>query len=548
MRLRRAACLVLLCLAPAGAGAVEGVLGVDTNTQYNSNVFSQPMNRSQDGSFRGGPYVRFQDRTGKLNWALEYKPSYEAFYTLSGINSFYHFADGEISWSPSAATQLFASNSFSFTPTRSSSIEPSADGNVLAQVGPVFTNDQVLQNYFSAGIRHAFTQRWIGELGFQNSLLDYQEERFSDSSSISGQGFVSYALFPTDRVGAGLGATSQLVEPPVLDSSRTNYYQLYGIWEHDFSPTMKLNANAGPTLVQSPESLQQTFNGIPQNSTFALNEERTPTLYPVDPNTCSIENGVVSIIGCGIYVLPTVVFAGQQRPRALTADQLGLGSLVNLPLTGDRPSDGGTEVTYFANIELEKRWKNITSSIAYVRNASTTSGLNQSLITDTYRFVGTWQPSPLWTFTMAAYWTRRESNSDQPQYFPVGRVVPGLVPCFTVDPDTGATVSCPDATFLGVPLGLPATLDGVQATGVQARVSNSSTSTLDNYVVSTQVNRRVTKESYVYLRFTWDRQYSRFENEELFTNATFLSTTGYQRYVVALGFVYEFAPMHLAFE
>lgn len=536
MRPLRPLALALLLLAPRGAGAAEAVFGVEALTDFNTNVFGQPEGGDKDGSFRGGPFMLLRDRTGNLNWELGYRPSYQAFYTLSGVNSFYHFADGEISWRPSADWDFYANESFSYTPVRSTSTQ-TVDGTVLAQPIPDFTNQQVLQNYLTVGVRHAFTPRWFSDVSVSSSILDYESDLYSDSASYGAQGFLTYLLTPRDTIGGGLGYTAQTIQPVVLDPTTTSYYQLFGIWNHDFSPTLRLEANAGPTLVSSPDSLQEQFDGIPQYSLFRLNQAGQVTTFPIDPGSCSIQNGVVSIDTCSVYALPFVpgLLPGQVQPQALTSADLGLDSFVTLPLVGPRPDDGGTELTYFANIKLEKEWKNLVTSIRYLRNASTTSGLNQSIITDTLNFVGVWSPSPVWRATLAAYLTMRESNADQPQYFVVGEVVPGLVPCSIFVSVINQTVGC-------------GTLPGARATGVNATVARSNRTNLTNYLVSAQLNRSITRSSYVYARFTWDRQNTRIEGENLFSSATVLNTSSVNRYIVAVGFVYEFDPIHLSWD
>lgn len=523
MRALRFVLPILLVLAPSSARAAEAVFGVEGLTSFNTNVFYQSEDGQKGGSFRGGPFVRLRDRTGQLNWALNYRPSYEAFYNVSGINSFYHFADGEVSWQPSAATEFYANDQFSYTPTRSVT-ELSGGGTVLAQPAPDFRNNQVLQNYFNIGIRHALTPRWFGDISLSSSILDYDTELFSDSSSLSGQGFATYMLSPRDRVGGGLGYSRQTVEPPQSESSSTNYYQLYAIWNHDFSPSFRFRANAGPTVVVAPETLAESFAGVPEFSLTTESGDR----FPIDPASCTINNGVVDIGTCGVYRLP-----GFAQPPFLTSGQLGLDSFVTLPLVGEKPDDGGTSLTYFANVAVEKEWRNVKTALSYVRNASTTSGLSQSLITDTFRFTGDWRPSPLWNVLLSAYYIQRTSTSDQPQFFVVGQVASGIVPCSLQI--GGAVIAC-------------GTLDGVRATGVRATLRGSAETKLDNYLVTLQVNRNLTRSSYAYVRATWDRQYSRREFEDLFTESTYFATSSVNRYVVAIGFVYEFDPVHLAWD
>jgi hypothetical protein len=514
MRFAPTALLLLVLLPPSAARAVEAVFGADAQTSYDSNVFFVTDPVEQGGSVRFGPMLGIQDRTGALTYRLNYRPSYEVFYNLSGINSLYQLADGSVSWRPSYATELFATDSVSDTPVRSTTFATNQQ-TLLAQPTFLFTNDDVLQNYFNAGIRHNFTPRIQAELSASNVLVNYQNPTFADSMSTTGQGFGSYVLDRANVVGAGLGYTRQTFTRSGGSSGGTSYYQLFLIWNHEFSPTWSLKANAGPTLV-SPDS-----TSFPSSQTFPefslpVTRGNQTVLFPTDPTTCPTVSGLLAISGCrGTY-------------QALTAAQLGLDGRRSIPRLGAEPDTASSSVTYFADLSLVKRWRWFTASLGYVRNASSTSGFNQSILTDSVTATGFWDPSPLWRFTLTGVYIERSTNSGSAQTVVVGRSVPNLVPV-------------PIRTQFGTLFVLN---PGAQATAFVA-LKQTGTRDISTYGTTAQVNRNLSAHSYVFGRFTYTRQTSTSSFSNVFSGLSTTFNSSLDRFLFTVGFHYEFDAIHL---
>jgi hypothetical protein len=523
MRLAPKALLLCLLLAPAAAGAVEVVLGVETQTGYNSNVFATSEDPQQDGTVRFGPTIYLRDQTGQFTWNLNLRPSYEVYYTLKGINTFYSISDGDVSWRPSLETEFYASDSFVRSPVRNANVAALQNPN-QAQTVIFSNNENVIHNIFTAGARHSFGPRWLGELSLANSLLAYQTSELSNSSALTTQASLLYSLVATDRVGGGAGWTQQSFKQSNGGSVSTQYYQLFGVWNHDFSPTMSLRVNAGPTLVVSPDTLQDTF---PDTPLFARSfpVDGKPESFPIRPDTCQIVDGVVNMTSCNVYQLP--LFRSPGVP-VLTAGDLGLDGTDTLSLTGERPKAGGTDITYFANISLEKRWRWFTAQGSYVRSASNTSGFAQSVITDSFTVSGAWTPSALWRLQVTGLYTQFQSSSNAPQYFVVGEVVPGLVPCTIFN----ASTSC-------------GSLPGAQATGVRAVVQSKSTSELSNYGVTAELTRFIGRASSVFARATYQNQTTTSKFEDAVFGGSSAQSLQFDQFIFTVGFRYEFDAFHL---
>ena len=162
---------------------------------------------------------------------------------------------------------------------------PPSSQTLLAQPVIAFTNEDVIQNYFDAGIRHSFTPRFVGEFSIDSVLVNYENPIYADSMSTGGQGFGTYVLDGANSIGGGLGYSRQSFKRPGAASGGTDYYQLFLIWNHQFSPTWTLRANAGPTLVSPDATSFPTSATVPEFSLPVRNGNET-TLFLTDPATC----------------------------------------------------------------------------------------------------------------------------------------------------------------------------------------------------------------------------------------------------------------------
>lgn len=519
MRLRTLASLLLLILPFDTARAVEVLLGVAGETGYNSNIFYQSTDLTGDGSVRLGPTLGLRDGTGQLTWELRYRPSYEVFYTTRGIDSVYHVARGDIEWKPSATWEFYASDRFSVTPSYATTTQTNQEGPLAVSV-PVLSNSPVTQNFAEAGVRHAFTPRWLGVLSMSSSIVDYQSSFNADSGATQGQIYAIYSLFATDRIGAGLGATRQTIDQIGGQTTGSNYYQIFGIWEHDFSPTWQMNLQAGPTLVQ-PDSLdlETTRIGAPLFAREVLTRGGT-ILSPMSGTSCTPYQGVYVAELCQplggpsgpIDAAQTTAFVSDGNGGLRAIDLAQTGTLTQI---GAAPKETGSSVTYFANLSLTKRWRWFDFVGAYVRNASNTSGFNQSLVTDTLTLTTLWDPSPRWHLEVAGLVQRRQSSSDQ--VFLLTPVDPLTIP-IAFNPDVGLF-----------------SFTGAQAQGLRAFSVKSGLKVM-NYGITARLDRKVTRGGYVFGRASWDRQT---------TSRKGFPSVDTNRYLVTIGFRYEFEPIHV---
>jgi hypothetical protein len=90
-----------------------------------------------------------------------------------------------------------------------------------------------------------------------------------------------------------------------------------------------------------------------------------------------------------------------------------------------------TRITYFANASLTKRWTpTLVSSLAYVRQDDTASGIDGGATIDAVTLSTSWQIADRWEAAMRADWTLRESATSGARQFVtvVSQTITGVTP------------------------------------------------------------------------------------------------------------------------
>jgi len=476
-------------------------VGARGETGYNSNVFGGE-DAEGDGNFEAGPTLELRQRRGELQWNLRYEPYYQVFYTLDDINAWFHEAEAEVLWRPTAGFEVFLADAFIRKPVRASTLLTDTF-DPLVQASAVFENRFFNRNFAEGGVRYSFTPRWLGEINLSNSLLDYDDPRFFDSTSTRIQAFVRHAWSRRLDVGLGLSGTRQRFTRTGSPDGGSDFVQVFGLFDYDISPTWRIRANAGPTLVMplatdTPSALAAPSVAVDGNGEL---------VGPADFASCEPFG-------------PFAFLTFQLSPEflALCNATTGLAptiGTVGVPFVGQPPEQAGDSLTYFANIAIEKEWSQLLGRLSYVRSASNTSGLGQSLITDVFAANFTWRPSDVWTVNLAAVFTQRESASDNSSFFAVG------IPAFSQD------------GFL--------ILSNVAAVGFE----QSQSQTFQNYGLRATASRRIGRHTRVFANVAFQRIETDFETQNPVTGETTSRDRGFNRFVVGIGVSYEFSPIHL---
>ena len=79
---------------------------------------------------------------------------------------------------------------------------------------------------------------------------------------------------------------------------------------------------------------------------------------------------------------------------------------LSLPQSRESESD----FTWFAEAEIEKRWREATTSVSYRRNEDALAGSSRSALVDSVTLLGSWRPDAAWSMRLRGSWTRRTSR------------------------------------------------------------------------------------------------------------------------------------------
>lgn len=467
--------------------AAELVLGAEASTEYDSNIFRTEDDPNGDGSAVFGPILRLREQHRTLRYNLEYKPSYEQYFTTDNISGLEQRlrADGTYDLSP--RTQLGLKNNFYVL--RSIGRQAFVTDLTLA---PVVENTQkkVLIDEYGASVGHLFTPRLRGSFTFDGYL--YEPEEDSPSSLTNGvDAGLLYSWTPRNRLGGGLGLTNQAFDQTVAEDTTTRFYRAYATWEHDFDPTFTFSIQAGPTWI-APEDVSTSDT---ENVQLVPTRESGGQQFLINPFTCPLlpDGSLFLNASCDTVSIPL-----SPAQAALVEQSRG-----DVPVTGQSADVNGS-LTYFAAVNLWKRWETVDSSFGYRRTNGTTSGTGSSTINDSVFGTVQWRPDRLWSFIVTARWDRQKSASDV--------VVPVQV--------------------LGITEELLPVVTGVRNVEIQDAVDVKTTS------VFLTAERRLTKRLFTFSRASWIGQNSRRENAE---------TNSYDDFRVGIGLRYELDPIEVPF-
>ena len=359
----------------------------------------------------------------------------------------------------------------------------------------------MLSNGLLLGATHYFTPRLTGTATFSQSVYDTTQFNRANALSFGGSLSSAYQLTEQHQLGGGFSYSRQSFDDTVnRPSSDTDYYNLFGSWHYMFDETTIFELRAGPALIhsnqQAPPS-QVSLDPIP----FGTNNDGSVTVF--DASNLSL---CPTMGGAG-----TVLFdnAGNACPRVtIPAGPLADAIKNQTPtpvgyLTGFEPeSVTDTRITYFANIGLSKRWTpNLISSLNYVRQDDTASGIDGGATLDAVTLSSSWRITDRLDLSARADWTLRESATNGARVFVV-----------------------PNAT-------LPATVQSV------AQIDSQDSLDTQRWGTAVRLAYLLTKNTVTALQYTYNRQSSKGD--------TVGNTSDFDDHLLTFTVQYNFEPIGL---
>ncbi len=492
------------------AGWTDNVYGTGDDSLLETGDELVAVDRVDDYSVRLSPWGKLSDPDGRFTWSLRYQPSYEYYLQESELRDFDHDANAELAWRVGDRTTLFLTEAFQqyrslvrFNENLASPTDPA----VLRS-----RRDKILGNATTLGMRNFLTR--IDSL---TTTLNYNTRDFEDEFSVDRSTFSLASLYLRDlsqRTSIGIRGywIQQAFQRQIGDENVTDYYNLSGVFEHEFSRTLSLELSAGPTLIDSGAELvnfSPKYGAVAfRGSVVALDAETCRRLNPFqapDPATNPYITGL-NFSGCDLNSTRTLSpgelqaigyrqgsplvpgsaqkgakLTGFEDPYTLNSD----GELVPLDATGF----GDTEVTYFARAALIKDWERWHAQLSYERANDDSGSFGTSSVQDSLELALRWEPTQLWTVSLTGAYTLIDQATD------------AAIPSGLVVANEAAPVGVDNVTQL------------LAVQRVIADVSDDALS-YNSASVSLTANRRLTENSSLFAALYWYRQEQSVELDE----------------------------------
>ena len=492
---------LLLAFAAIPAQGQELIFGANVGARWDSNVQNVP-NGDSDFSARVGPEVRLRQEQGDLTYDFHYVPTYQAYSRFASLDDWDQLVNSMVTYQLGPATSLQVRDLFDYAPVTTNFLQQlttPAGAPLGTQVINAIGRYNALINTASIDLKHQWSELWEGEATVSSFYYDPKIQGGISTNNTSAGGTVTYAITPRDQLGGALGFTAQQFGSNNVQSSTTSYfYNVSGVWNHEFSPTWKLNISAGPALADTgavstaptlsvAEFPSQSFGGLSALFDF--------THCPTVP---TLGNGRSLLNLCG----PPTILTSSNSPL--------VSSTIPVPVQGVS-AGSTTNLTYFANILLTKQWETVTANLGFVRSAGSSGLFSSSTVINTVNGSLVWTESPVWTTSLSVYWTDQSNSSNQ---------------------TIGAQEIVQGSPNLGFQL--------ARAAGVIFQQQNN-TINVYQWVVGLHSDYKLTKRLSIFGNFFYLNQTSSQQGGAPLN----LSSLNYDATRIDLGFHYEFDPIHL---
>ena len=398
MQIAAWACLVM---AATSAGARELQVSLETRVQGESNILRRTTEPLGDAFVLISPRARVTDTAGRLTYDWFYRPSYESYFRNPSLNRWNHVLGGNSAYSFSPNDQV-SLNLTAFDRRYRQRLPEEGGAGVSGDQPDI--SDRVKSIQARATYSRRFDARLVGRASGDFQMYFYDGVNSADNRSLGGELSLDYGYTLHDRMGGGLAATQQVFAATLgRPESTTTVGRVFVLLEHEFSPTTKISARVGPTLLLTEEASPpagEVF--VPQ---FPLGVfAGTPVVAHFDG--CGSINGFPVFSRC--------VIDGNSPGIAPGMDPLAPKGVRYL--SGQDPSRQSSRLlTYFASISLSKEWSRVTGVLSYDRRASASSVGGASTLLDSASLEITWRPESDWTFGVIGRWYQRQSISKQTQ-------------------------------------------------------------------------------------------------------------------------------------
>jgi hypothetical protein len=430
-------------MLPGIAWGADVRLAIAGSAEYDDNVFRTPDDKKDDLIFRVTPQIDLVEDREKFNYSVGYALPYEIGVTYNDsdeVNDFNHLAHAKFSYRATPQTELFGHDSFYYVQGLFRQQQEVTDPTV-ADLGD--DRERILDNNLTLGVTHDFTPRLAGSLRVRQGVFDTTQFNRANALSFGAVASGAYQLTEQHQLGAGFNYARQMFDDTInRPGSDVDYYNLFGSWQWTFDETTTFSIEAGPALIHSNQDDADTTIAdqppVPYQQVGlerGFPEDDDALIVPLFSN-CPVEGADTLLIGPGGSSCTSQEINVLTNPAEVATLLADAPIDYVFPAGFDFPSTSNSRITYFANATLTKRWTpNLASSLGYVRQENTASGVDGGAVLDAVTATTSWRISERWDAAVRADWTLRQSATEGQRQFLVveSRTVGALTVAQVVD-------------------------------------------------------------------------------------------------------------------
>jgi len=486
---RIASALAIASLVPAQLLAADLTLGARTEVWYDDNVLGTDTDEVSDAEVLLSPTIDVSERWGTVDAELNFKPNYEFFLDEKDLRGLNYAADGRFEWNPTARSSFELKDTF--LRYRSLRLLTSAQGGTPAESG---ARDKFFRNVAQLIGSHRLTPIDVVQLSGSFSLWKFDEGNRFDQETFGAELSYQHSVSRAFSFGTGASYSRLRIEQRgAIPQRDTDYVNLSLIANYEPADTLLVSFSAGPTWVRQPR--------VDSPALVRLD------LYPFFGNAIIVGNvpSTCPTLSTGEFFLGL----GCNLTTASPGTQLYLDLLQRAvdPVFFAGANKDRDDITYFADVSVERQWETASLSLTYRRDEGSNSGAGFSSVADLVELRGGVRPLRELALTAAVSWENREETQTGSQFVTVLDTLP-------------ASGSLPAIAYL-VPV------------GVRAVSGSGSSASVETLGVLLNASYQITPRAQLTSAVTW-----RDQNADLTS-----SFNDYERFQVMLGINVELEPI-----
>ena len=244
-------------MLPSVARGVEVDLTMGTNFRYESNVSRKAEDAVSDYGVELAPNILLSEGRETYEYNVRYRPQYLTFTEQPQLNDVNHRLTANFRHLLTPKLQWRGSDRFSYS-TRL--VTESELDDESGEFGEFERRTKDLRNISQLGLEYAWSPLLSAGLDAFYSHFDPEGAQRIGNETVSASGGVGYRADDQNQYRLGVSATLQFFEGVTgLPSSRTDAFQIWASYSHEFGEGTALSVRGGPTILQASGADQLDF-------------------------------------------------------------------------------------------------------------------------------------------------------------------------------------------------------------------------------------------------------------------------------------------------